>query len=122
MAALDMGDLAEARRQIVFAISPTTPADPLWADMLAHPAEAASLRTLYAEARGDLAAARDLCLQVARSDRPGLRLCARRALRDLCPSPDVMSFVPKNVGAQAQHDVEGRSFAVSPEGHRHQSL
>jgi hypothetical protein len=84
LAALDMGDLGEARREIRNAISPTMPADPLWGDTYAHPAETASLRALFAEARGDTNAAREFWLQVARSNHAGLRLCARRALLELC--------------------------------------
>jgi hypothetical protein len=85
LTALSLGDLDEARRQIQAVAGPGSPRDPLLNSCYAHPAEAASLRALIAEARGDTLAARGHWLDVARSGHRVLGLMARHALAVLCP-------------------------------------
>jgi len=85
LTALSLADLAEARRQIKPVAGPGSPRDPLFESCYAHPAEAAALRALIAEARGDTRAAQGHWLEVARSGHPVLGVVARHALADLCP-------------------------------------
>jgi tetratricopeptide (TPR) repeat protein len=85
LVALTAGDLAEARAQARLAREVNPYDDLVRRRTFGHPSEAAALKAVGAEARGDQRAAQAAWLEVARGGHGALSAVARRALRDLCP-------------------------------------
>ena len=85
LSALRLGDIDEARSQILLSRTHAPKSDLTRNQCFAHPGERSALKALLAEQRGDQNAAIAAWIEAARSGHAAMAGAARQALSELCP-------------------------------------